>query len=203
MPPSLNPLQTLLDKEEIRDVLLRYARGADRLDVDMFHSVFWDDGGYEDSVVEGCAKEFIPTLIGDTVRSLFAVTQHFITNMRVQVTEPDLAFAESYFLAFHLTNPGKEALDATLGARRMQELGGDYSRSYELIVAGRYLDRFEKRGQTWRIKTRRLVSEWTSAHHASGIGREGLGQLWQLTGRRDRTDPSYRSSLTDSMEHDL
>jgi len=184
-------LQSLLDKEEIRDVLLRYARGADRLDIDMFRSVFWEDGGYEDSVVEGTAKEFIPSLIGDTVRTLFASTQHFMTNMRVQLDGPSLAFTETYFMAFHLVNPGRQSLDAVLGSRRMQELGNDYSRPCELIVAGRYLDRFEKRDQVWRIKKRRFVGDWTSSGHATDIGREGLGRMWQLVGRRDATDPSY------------
>jgi hypothetical protein len=184
-------MQRLLDKEEIRDVLLRYARGADRLDIDMFASVFWEDGGYEDSIVEGCARDFVPSLIGETVRNMFAVTQHFITNTRVDFDGPLVALTESYFLAFHLLKPDKHWLDVVLGERRMHELGGDYSRSYELIVAGRYLDRFEKRGALWRIKKRRFICDWTTSDVASGIGRAGLAQLWHLQGSRDRQDPSY------------
>ena len=112
-------LQRLIDKDEIRDVLLRYARGIDRMDVELFRTVFWEDGGFEDGIVEGPARDFIPSLVGETVRTLFAATQHFISNVRIDVEGPALAFTESYFLAFHMLNPGKEALDALLGARRM------------------------------------------------------------------------------------
>jgi hypothetical protein len=191
MSEPIDRLQRLIDKEDIRDVLYRYARGADRLDIDMFRSVFWEDGGYEDSIVEGVAKDFIPTLIGDTVRNMFATTQHFMMNVRFEFESTSLAFTECYYLAFHLLNPDKAALDSVLGPRRIQELGGDYSRSYELIVAGRYLDRFERRDSLWRIQKRRFISDWTTSGLASGIGREGLAKLWRLCGSRNSDDPSY------------
>jgi hypothetical protein len=184
-------VQRLIDKDEIRDVLLRYARGIDRLDVDLFRTVFWEDGGFEDGIVEGPAKDFIPSLIGDAIRNMFAATQHFISNVRIEFDGPTCAFSESYFLAFHLLNPNEASLNATLGPRRMREMGGDYSRSYELYVAGRYFDRFEKRADTWRILKRRFVSDWTSSGPDSGLGREGFAQLWKLWGSRDLADPSY------------
>jgi hypothetical protein len=184
-------VQRLIDKDEIQDVLLRYARGIDRLDVDLFRTVFWEDGGFEDGIVEGAAKDFIPSLIGDAIRSMFAATQHFISNVRIEFDGPTRAFSESYFLAFHLLNPNEASLNATLGPRRMKEMGGDYSRFYELYVAGRYFDRFEKRVDTWRILKRRFVSDWTSSGPDSGLGREGFAQLWKLWGSRDLADPSY------------
>ena len=143
-----NTVQRLVDQEEIRDVLLRYARGIDRLDVELFRTVFWEDGGFDDGIVEGPAKDFIPSLIGDAVRNMFAATQHYISNMRVEFDGPTVAFTECYFLAFHRLNPGEATLNPILGPRRIREMGGDYSRTYELYVGGRYLDRFEKRGNT-------------------------------------------------------
>lgn len=190
-PDQTEMLQQLLDKDAIHDVLLRYARGIDRLDIDMLRSAFWDDGGFEDGLVEGPAKDFIPGLLGETVRGMFAMTQHFISNVRVEFDGPQIAFTESYFLAFHLLNPGEEVLNTMLGQQRMRELGGDYSRSYELFVAGRYFDRMEKRGAGWRIQKRRFVSDWTTCGPASGLGRGGFAQLWKLWGSRDRDDPSY------------
>jgi len=184
-------VQRLIDRQEIADVLHRYARGADRLDIDMFRSVFWPDGGYEDSIVEGEAKDFIPSLIGETVRGFFDVTQHFMSNVRIDFESPDLAFSECYFLAFHVVPANRQSLDAVLGPERMAELGGDYSKRYEIFVAGRYLDRFEKRDGLWRIKRRRFISDWTTTAPFSGIGHKGLAQLWKLRGSRDRSDPSY------------
>jgi len=184
-------VQRLIDKDAIQDVLLRYARGIDRLDVELFRTVFWEDGGFEDGIVEGTAKDFVPTLIGDAVRNMFALTQHFISNVRIEFDGPTLAFSECSFLAFHLLNAHEATLNAMLGPRRMQEMGGDYSRRYELYVAGRYFDRFEKRGAQWRILKRRFVSDWTSSGPDSGLGREGFAQAWKLWGSRDHTDPSY------------
>jgi len=186
-----NALQRLLDKDAISDVLMRYARGIDRLDVDLFRTVFWDDGGFEDGIVEGPAKEFISSLLGDAVRNMFAVTQHFVSNIRIEFDGAELAFVESYFLAFHLLKPDEATLNAILGPRRMQQMGGDYGRSYELYVAGRYFDRFERRENQWRIKKRRFVSDWTSSAPDSGLGRDGFAGLWKLWGSRDRADPSY------------
>jgi hypothetical protein len=191
MSEQLIALQRLVDREEIRDVVLRFARAIDRLDIDLGRTVFWEDGGFEDGIVEGRAEDFMPALLGDTVRAMFAATQHFISNIRVDFESSSLAFSESYFLAFHLLNPGREALDAMLGAARMQELGSDYGRAYELMVGGRYFDRFERRGDIWRIKKRRFVCDWTTSQAASGIGSGGFARLWKLWGSRDHQDPSY------------
>ena len=185
-------LQRLIDREGIRDALYRYARGIDRLDVELFRTVFWEDGGFEDGIVEGTARDFIPSLIGDTVRNTFAATQHFISNIRIDFDAPGTASTECYFLAHHQLNPGEALLNALLGPRRMIEMGGDYSRPHELTIAGRYLDRFEKRGDEWRILKRRFVCEWTSCSPDSGLGREGFAQVMKLWGSRDQNDPSYR-----------
>lgn len=185
-----NSLQSLIDKEDIRDVLLRYARAVDRLDVELFRTVFWEDGGFEDGIVEGPARDFAPTLI-DAVGHMFAATQHFISNIRVELDGPDVAVTESYFLAFHLVQ-GEESLKTILGARRVGELGVDPSRPCELYVGGRYFDRLVKRGASWRILKRRFVADWTSSGADSGLGREGFASLWKLWGSRNRSDPSYR-----------
>jgi hypothetical protein len=183
-------MQCLIDKEDIRDVLLRYSRGIDRLDVELFRTVFWEDGGFEEGIVEGPARDFVPGLI-DAVGNMFASTQHFISNIRVEFEGSDVAFTESYFLAFHLLKSGASTLDALLGAGLVESVGGDYSRTYELYVGGRYFDRFEKRAGSWRILKRRFVADWTSAGPESGLGREGFAKLWKLWGSRDRSDPSY------------
>lgn len=185
-------LQRLFDKDEIRDVLLRYARGIDRLDIDLFRTVFWDDGGFEDGIVSGPARDFVPQLVGDTVRGMFAATQHFISNERIEFEDADHAFVESYFLACHVLNPGAANLDALLGKRRMRECGGEYERPHELYVGGRYLDRFERRSGSWRILKRRFVFDWTSAGPDTGLHRKGLAGLCKLQPARDRSDPSYR-----------
>ncbi len=36
-------LRELLDRDEIRQVMMRYARGLDRLDFELTRSCYWDD----------------------------------------------------------------------------------------------------------------------------------------------------------------
>ncbi|MCB2109209.1 MAG: nuclear transport factor 2 family protein, partial [Rhodobacteraceae bacterium] len=43
MPTSQERIAALLDKEEIRDVLMRYGRGVDRADADLLRSCYHPD----------------------------------------------------------------------------------------------------------------------------------------------------------------
>lgn len=186
------PLERLVAKDAIIDVLYSYARAIDRLDAELLLSVFWDDGGFEDGIVDGAAPEFVPVLIGQALPSMFASTQHLIGNATIKFGDADTALCESCFLAYHLVHAGEAALDAVLGPRRMRELGGDYTRCFELQVGGRYFDRFERRAGNWRIKTRRFVCDFTSSGPDSSLKREGFAAHWKLAGSRSRDDPSYR-----------
>jgi hypothetical protein len=51
------------------------------------------------------------------------------------------ADCESYFQAYHL-------------------IEDESSGSYDLVVAGRYVDRFEKRNDEWRIAQRSIIVDW-------------------------------------------
>jgi hypothetical protein len=55
-------------------------------------------------------------------------------------------------------------------------------------VLGRYLDRWEKRDGTWRISNRVFVLDLDQTAPAAGC-------IYQTTGKRDRTDPSYFGML--------
>lgn len=193
---DLTPIEKLINRQEIVDIIYRYARGGDRIDVELFNSTFWNDGGYAGLTSPQPMHEVSETLLKDFMNGFFSITHHCNANVLVDFVGADRARVETYFTAFHLTRSdmGREKIDAVIGARRVQELGGHYDRSYEVFVGGRYLDNFENRDGQWRIKERRLVFDWMTTNLASGLGRdEGLLATSQasLFGGRDRTDPSY------------
>lgn len=132
-------LDELLAKEEIREVVYRYCRAADRCDGEMMRSVFHPDATERhDSLISAAqfCDEVIPRLL-----ELWTGTQHLIGQVRIEL-DGDVAAVESYFLASHLRAPDED------GQVTIWQLGG------------RYCDRFERRDGAWLIAHRLLVADW-------------------------------------------
>ena len=52
-------LQALVDKDEIRDVMYRYCRAADRCDAALFKSCYWPDARDNHGFYTGNAHAFV------------------------------------------------------------------------------------------------------------------------------------------------
>ncbi len=127
-------LDELEARQQITDVLYRYARGWDRLDEDALRSCFFADAEHQHSSFKGWSQDFITRalpIVGKT-RS----TSHAISNVMIAI-HGDVAVCECYFLAHH---------------RRSTT---DSSDEEDYFLGGRYLDRFEKRDGHWKIASRR------------------------------------------------
>jgi hypothetical protein len=153
----------LLARQEIADVILRYARGIDRLDFDLVRSCYhpdaWDDHGSFQGDVDGfiaMCEEFLPR---------WTATQHFMGNMLIEV-DRDRARAETYAVAYHR----REHDDGT---------GKDD------VFGIRYVDRFECRDGDWRIAHRVVATEWRRVDPVAKAGNRGAVGVW---GRRDGDD---------------
>ena len=131
-------IQTLLDKQAIYELSCRYMRGLDRLDADSLLSVFWEDAYCEYGFMNGDAPTFIVFAIS-ALRD-HASNQHMIGNTLIEV-EGDEAFGEVYFHAYHKVK---------------SDTGFD-----DLIVAGRYLDRYERRDGVWKMAYRSERVDWS------------------------------------------
>ena len=156
-------VETLLAKQEIADVIYRYARGIDRMDFDLvrtcYHPDAYDDHGRFQGDIDAFiafVEEFLPR---------YVVTQHFMGNMLVEV-EGDTARAETYAVAYH-----------------RQEMGDGSGK--DDVFGIRYVDRFEKRHGEWKIAHRVVASEWRRVDSVPpGKIRGGIG-VW---GTRDGND---------------
>lgn len=160
LPPSL---QVLLDKDAIRDVLMRYYRGADRNDCALMASVFHPDAVLAINGVQHNAQELVAKLCAQRRRG----GQHVAGNVLIEV-EGDIAYSECYWVSF-----ATEERDGT-----------DYSR----IRGARSIDRFERRDGEWRIAARRVVDSWSRLDRVI----ETVPGTGVVTGRPFPDDEVYR-----------
>lgn len=126
----------LADREAIREVANRYVHGIDRLDGDWMKSAYWPEAIDDHGTFVGPAWEFVDRCI--TSHAWWAWTMHTTTNHQIDV-DPDgvSAFGESYNVSL-LMSADRSTLNTWYG---------------------RYLDRYEKRGEEWRIIHRVCVHE--------------------------------------------
>jgi hypothetical protein len=130
-------LADMLDKAELRELGLRYARAIDRRDPELLRSVYHPEGIDEHGTTfSGPISDYVPWVM--TALSSLEVTAHYIINTLYAV-DGDKAEGELYFIAYH----------------RSPEPA-----SFDMIVSGRYLDRYERRDGAWKILHRRLVWDW-------------------------------------------
>ena len=155
-------LQQLLDKQAIREVVMRYCRGVDRGDADLLASAYWPDATDDHPGDQHFTGETIgPEMVASMLRNMQS-TNHQITTQTIEV-DGDTAAGESYSLGNHVMGDG----------RRLRTLV-------------RYLDRFEKRDDQWRILHRLCLND---AVEVRPPDESKLGP--PPPGRRDRSDPSY------------
>jgi ketosteroid isomerase-like protein len=166
--PVTKIIAEMADREAIRECLYRYARGVDRLDAHMLRSAYWPDAIDTHLDFKGTAEEFIawafPIMRG------MDQTLHMIANVLITLngTRADV---ESYFYGYHRI---------TVEGQKMDVIG-----------SGRYLDRFEKRGDEWRVAERLVMTDWFRQYSDSANWDAGLlGQRIDI-GKRCPEDPSY------------
>jgi hypothetical protein len=175
-------LQRLLDKEQIRDVMLRYARGVDRRDWELVRSAFYADCVDEHADFKGKRDEFIAWVRQRHDVDDFRKSAHLLANCLIEFADDGVAAVETYFVARLELGAAASEHRAMLDQGRSS--GGGRMR---VQVQGRYVDRFEKRDGEWRIARRRTVFDTLQSQTLE----EGEGELnpsW-LLGTRDRSDP--------------
>lgn len=159
-------LQEILDKQQIREVLLRYCRGVDRRDERLLRSVYHPEAVHEHGGQRTNGWEFAKRIVDAIGR--YTVTSHFLTNESIEL-DGCSAHVESYVLAVHRSeHKGKKT---------------------ELTLALRYIDRFEQRSGSWKIVQRTAIHDWSREQK---IESEWTDAATMLQGRRDGEDWSYK-----------
>jgi hypothetical protein len=172
-------IEELKARADITEVCHRYCRALDRVDEPLLRSVFHPDSQHAHGPFKGPSSDFCGFAI-DLLRNLER-TQHLLGNVSI-VLKGDTAYVESYFQAWHRVAKGKD------GPGLLDK--HDKSVDEDIIIGGRYIDRFERRAGEWKIAQRTGVHEWeqwskADERHFPLMGPDEIG-------RRDQSDPVYR-----------
>jgi hypothetical protein len=127
-------LRQLLDRDAIRAVYYRYARGLDRGDEAMISSAYHPDA-IEDHHGEMYEGTTVGAVLASHVLKDMIRTHTHITNVTIAL-DGDKAGCEAYYIGLHLLKSEKR-----------------------LMSAGRSLDRLEKRDGEWRFTYRNILPE--------------------------------------------
>jgi SnoaL-like domain len=163
-------LDHLLDRQDILDCLVRFSRGMDRFDRELFLSAF-----HPDAII--AAGDFVggPAALYDWASELHAQgqvsTHHNLLNHSCHI-DGDTAHAETYYLF--------------VGRNRDET---------NWIAGGRYIDRLERRG-AWRIAMRTNAIEWSGMVPTMPIPFASVPDInGNGTPSRSKEDPSYARPL--------
>lgn len=164
-------LAGLVAAQRIRDAVMTYCRGIDRLDMGAVRSAYHPDGVDHHTGFDGTVTEFV-AWVEPLLRTLDG-TRHEIANHLSEVSG-DRAVAESYAVARHWGS--HPSMNFTTGLR--------------------YIDYFERRAGVWAIVERYAVREWNRpdapAGHGPGAAPIRYGPGDGPSGSRGPDDPLYR-----------
>jgi hypothetical protein len=161
-------IERLIARQEIEDCIFRYMRGQDRLDAELQRSAFHPDATVDYGFWKGEALDFVDFAQGLLTR--YGATQHLIGQTHIVVTDGERGHGEVYFIAY---------------SRRFADGGAEE----DLIIAGRYLDGYERRDGAWRIATRTEVVDWT---HTASAADDWFHRIPSaIRGGRGEADPSF------------
>ncbi|MDH6280152.1 nuclear transport factor 2 family protein [Prescottella agglutinans] len=157
---------SLIDKQEITEVLHRYARAVDRKDFDRVADCYFPDaidnhGGYI-GTVDGLIEDM------KSRHATIDSSLHYITNVLIDL-DGDTANVESYCLCYLRQAP--------------MVPGQSQSRA---TIKCRYVDRFERRDGQWRIADRIVVFDESVTDEIE----DGLDPSW-VRSRRSFEDPVF------------
>ncbi|MCZ8136203.1 MAG: nuclear transport factor 2 family protein [Porphyrobacter sp.] len=155
------------DRFAIVDLAALYMRGLDRLDGALLEAQFWPEARCEYGIFSGSPADFAAfcmAALKDHARNHHMLGQHLI-----DFTGPDEAYGEVYYQAYH----------------RVHDEAGN---PRDLFIAGRYVDRYERRAGVWRIAYRSELVDWLRDDPASDAMLAGAPFI---LGQRKPDDPLY------------
>ncbi len=163
-------LQEMIDEFQLRKLVHSYCRAVDRGDFARLQDLYHQDavdahGGFS----AGTADDFLDQL--SAARPYLRSMQHNITTENFAISGYE-AEGEIYTIAVHT-------------------LAGS-GRDVDLVVGGRYLDKYEKRDGAWKFIERTIVTDWARVNDPSTMDLSHPITRDTPRGTPDANDPSHR-----------
>lgn len=170
-------LDELLDKQAIYELICAYCTAADRHDHDkmraLYHEDAIDDHGH---FAKGPAMDFIDKL--PEIQAAMEILHHNVTTVNLKL-DGDHAEGEVYIIAFHkVKDSGSES-------------GTDSGKGFDVLIGGRYFDKYEKRNGVWKFSHRAIVADWAYPATPSAVNLEHPFLAGAYIGKPGPVDPSY------------
>lgn len=162
-------LQELLDKQAIHELICAYCNAADRHDQDKMRALYHEDAIDEHGrFARGPASEFIDKL--PQIQAPMAILHHNVTTVNLKL-DGDRAEGEVYLIAMH----------------KVRDAAGDY----DVLIGGRYFDKYEKRAGVWKFSHRSIVADWAYPAAPSKVDLDHPFLAGAYIGAPGPADPSY------------
>lgn len=159
----------MLDEYALTKLVHTYCRAVDRGDLEMLRSLYYDDAqDRHGAFSSGSVADFIQTLAAS--RKFLRSMQHHVTTTNFAVNG-NYAEGEIYSIATHIID--SSGLDS------------------EVVIGGRYLDKYEKRHDSWKITERQIVTDWVHVNESSVPGFSHPMTRGTATGSPGPDDPSH------------
>jgi hypothetical protein len=160
----------MIDEFQLRKLVHAYCRAVDRGDLAQLQQLYHHDaadahGGFS----TGSASAFLEQLAA--ARPYIRSMQHNITTVNFAISG-HVAEGEIYTIATH-TLAGPD---------------GDV----DVVVGGRYLDKYEKRDDAWKFIERTIVTDWAHVNDPSSVDLSHPITRDTPRGAPDASDPSYQ-----------
>jgi SnoaL-like protein len=165
-------LALLLDEREIKNCVLRYCHGTDRLDWQAVADCYLPQATDDHGAFQGGPSEFSAWLAEKA--KYRGAKQHFVANQLVEIAGDD-AVCESYYCCYIEFIDDPEFVSS--------------GESEAVIMGGRYVDRLSRAGGTWKIASRVSVVDWSrSLGEPASWSSPAAAQFTR--GRGDDLDPA-------------
>ena len=102
--PDADALQSLLDREAIRECVFRYCRGIDRLDEAALRASYWPDATDCHGAYRGSATGFVDAALKSLPKAGRMI--HHVGNLSIELRGRHHAAVETYFLAWQRDRRG-------------------------------------------------------------------------------------------------
>jgi hypothetical protein len=165
-------LREMIDRQEIWQVMQRYARGLDRVDRALVRSCYFDDAIDDHGGFVARVEDFIDWANGASM--YFVSHHHGLMNHSCELDGDD-AHCETYYVFTGVT-----------------------AKPPHFMAMGRYIDHFQRRNGEWRIANRVTVVEGRFDLVDSHFGADAptsYGPDEDQPVTRDRNDVSYQRPL--------
>jgi hypothetical protein len=163
-------LTLMLDRDELHQLVNNYCRAVDRADYEALRNLYHPDATDSHGAFStGGVEQFIAQL--QAAEPYLRVSQHNITTTHFAI-EGDMARGEIYCLVFHTFAGPEHDLD--------------------VIIGGRYLDKYTKHGGRWKFSQRTILADWAYQNDPSQVNFGHPSTRGSLRGKPGQADPSIR-----------